>query len=210
MSEISGDRLPRPVPGSHPEPDALFRARRSPADPRSASVLNHVAVCAPCSEELVRLDAFEKTPVDPLLVSASRARAAWDVFSGKRKRSFWIPVPALAAAGAILIAAGLVFVPKSPPDVVRGGNAGSSFSPVGDIADAPLAFLFPKTDVESVRITVFDAERTYTWTSPPSRPDGPVAFPKDQRAKLKPGVTYTWAVLEEGTTLPAQTFRIGR
>jgi hypothetical protein len=35
-----------------------------------------------------------------------------------------------------------------------------------------------------------------------------VAFPAEERAKLKPGVAYTWVVLGDGRTLPARTFEI--
>jgi hypothetical protein len=115
------------------------------------------------------------------------------------------------AAAVCLAVALAAFLPRRQADVLRGGetNAGV-FSPSGEISAPPTEFRFPRSGATDVRVSVFDAERHYVWTSPPARPGESVTFPELERAKLAPDVTYSWTVLGEGATLPAQSFRIPR
>jgi hypothetical protein len=53
---------------------------------------------------------------------------------------------------------------------------------------------------------MFDAARSYSWTSLPTA-GGWIAFPQVERKKLRPGVTYFWSVLEEENA-PARSFRL--
>ena len=42
------------------------------------------------------------------------------------------------------------------------------------------------------------------------QPGGMATLPEAERAKLRPGIVYTWVVLGDGSPLPARTFEIRR
>ena len=203
--------LERPS-GPHPDAESLLRAYRAPSDPVSRDVLRHAALCAACSEELAAIEAFAARPPDLFGTQARRARAAWAKFSGTpapRRPTFGL-VPGFAMAVAVCLAVALVtLLPRRQADVQRGSvTPQGALFPSGEISAPPPEFRFPRSGDASVRVSVFDAERRYVWTSVPSPPGEPVAFPETERAKLRPGTTYTWIVLGDGSPLPAQTFEI--
>jgi hypothetical protein len=206
--------IPPKPRGPHPDAEALYRAQASPGSEGSAEVLAHSATCADCSAELAALEQFDARPPDLFGAEARRTRGAWAKFIGapEPRRSTFGLVPALVTAAAVCLAVALVvFLPRRETDVLRGGEASArAFSPSGEIPAPPAEFRFPSSGDASVRVSVFDAERFYAWTSAPSAPGVPVAFPETERAKLRPGTTYTWIVLGGGEALPAHTFTLRR
>ncbi len=206
--------IPPKPRGPHPDAESLYRAHASPKSEASAEVLAHAATCADCSAELAALEQFDARPPGLFGDEARRARAAWTKFAGAPvpRRPVFGSMTALATAAAVCLAVALVmFLPRRGADVLRGGVASpGAFSPSGEIAAPPAEFRFPRSGAASVRVSVFDAERRYVWTSVPSDPGKPVAFPEAERAKLRPGTTYTWIVLGGGEALPASTFTLRR
>lgn len=200
---------PKPV-GPHPDAESLYRAHASPRAAASAGVLAHAATCAACSQELAALESFSANPPDPFGGASRRAEAAWRAFAGRpARRRTRVPMPALAIAAAVVLLAGAALLVRRPAaDVERGESVPEIGSPSGPLAGPPEEFRFPDTGGGSVRVSVFDADRGYVWTSPESAPGRPVPFPAAERAKLRPGVVYTWVVLGDGRTQPARTFEI--
>ena len=200
---------PKPV-GPHPDAQSLFRAHAAPKSAASAEVLAHAATCSACSQELAALESFTASPPDPFGGASRRAETAWRTFAGRpAPRRARVPMPALAIAAALVLLAGAALLVRRPAaDVERGDAALGIASPSGVLAAPPEEFRFPDTGGASVRVSVFDADRSYEWTSPAAAPGHPVAFPAEEREKLRPGVVYTWVVLGEGRTLPARTFEI--
>ncbi len=200
---------PKPV-GPHPDAQALFRAHAAPKSAASAEVFAHAATCSACSQELAALESFTASPPDPFGGASHRAEAAWRAFAGRpARRRGRVPMPALAIAAALVLLAGAALLVWRPTaDVERGDSATGVLSPEGTLDGPPEAFRFPGTGGASVRVSVFDEDRSYLWTSPASPPGQPVPFPVQERAKLRPGVVYTWVVVGEGRTLPARTFEI--
>ena len=206
--------IPNKPFGPHPEAASLLNAHRTPSDPASLEVLGHAALCASCSEELAAIEAFDARPPDLFGAETRRARTAWTKFSGgpQPRRSTFGLMPALAMAAVLSLAVALaVFLPRREADVLRGGETSQgAFTPSGYVSAPPAEFRFPRSGGASVRVSVFDADKRYEWTSAPSSPGGPVAFPETERAKLRPGIVYTWVVLGDGSPLPARTFEIRR
>lgn len=204
---------PKPA-GPHPNAESLSRACSTPKAAGSAEILAHVALCAACSEELAAIEAFAARSPDLFGAEARRASAAWAKFSGAPapRRSTFGLMPAFAMAAAVCLAVALaVFLPRREADVLRGGETSQgAFFPSGEVSAPPAEFRFPRSGAASVRVSVFDAERRYVWTSAPSAPGEPVAFPETERAKLHPGTAYTWIVLGGGEALPARTFTLRR
>jgi hypothetical protein len=188
----------------------LFRAHAAPKAAGSTEVLAHAAICAACSTELAALDAFSANPPDPFGGATRRAGTAWEKFSGRTaRRPGRVPMPALAIAAALVVLVGAALLVRRPTaDVDRGGAKPALLSPAGVLGAPPDEFRFPVTGGASVRVSVFDVDRDYVWTSPAVPAGQPVPFPDAERSKLKPGVVYTWVVLGDGRTLPARTFEI--
>ncbi|HVR99219.1 MAG TPA: hypothetical protein VMW27_21545 [Thermoanaerobaculia bacterium] len=197
-------------PGPHPTPEQLYRARRGPRDAEAERHLAHAAVCAVCSEELLHMDAFD----NPEPLSQERLDAAWDRFGQapapqRRRPPFLLVAYAAAALLAVSIGLGLWKAAQPPiDDGLRGGEATQAavFRPVGTLAEPPREIVFPRQGSAPLQVTVFDAERSYTWTSP-AVTDGRVEIPEGERRKLQPGVQYYWTVL--GEDVPAQAFSLG-
>lgn len=204
--------IPAKPAGPHPDAESLFRAHAAPKVAGSAEILAHAATCAACSSELAALEAFSSNPPDLFGGAARRAEAAWETFAGRpARRPARIPSPALAIAAALVVLAGAALLVRRPAtDVERGSAATGLLAPAGVLEAAPEEFRFPDTGASSVRVSVFNADRSYAWTSPAAPPEQPVAFPAEERLKLRPGVVYTWVVLGDGRTLPARTFEIRR
>ncbi len=200
---------PKPV-GPHPDAESLYRAHAAPKAAASAEVLAHAATCAACSQELAALESFAANPPDPFGGASRRAETAWRAFAGQpARRRARVPMPALAIAAALVLLAGATLLVRRPAaDVERGDAALDIASPSGVLAAPPEEFRFPDTGGANVRVSVFDADRSYVWTSPASSPGRPVPFPAGEREKVRPGVVYTWVVLGDGRTQPARTFEI--
>jgi hypothetical protein len=201
----------------HPTPEQLYRARHGPRTSEAERWLAHAAVCALCTEELLRQEAFDA----PQPVGAGNLAAAWKRFSqGPRaplapvlpisrirpvgpppqRRSAvprWFLAAALAAAVVGLGAWSQTRAPRA---------ALSSFN--GELLDAPpTELLLPSSSNGAPRrVTVFDISRSYSWTSPPTA-GGRIAFPDTERRKLRPGGTYFWIVVGEPTPSP-RSFRL--
>jgi hypothetical protein len=176
--------------------------------------------CAACSEELLRQEAFDR----PEAVPAARLAAAWERFEareaqpGKRAAVRWrlAARPALALAASLAaVALGLgvwLVIGWSPAgegpegESLRGAEA-EGFTPSGALTAPPAEFHFPAADAGPRRVLVFDAEGTYRWTSEPAT-GGRVGFPETERQKLRPGVDYSWTVLDGGAAEPTISFRV--
>ncbi len=206
------DPIPARAPGPHPTPEQLYEARSGPRTDEAEQHLAHAAVCAACSEEILRQEAFDA----PEPMAARDIQTAWARFGGPpavRRPPQRNPVLALAAVLALCVI-GLGFWiavrqdVQPPDDVTRnGGPVVGTWSPEGTLEAVPAEFVFPDLGGEARRITVYDAAQSYVWTSPPAV-DGKVAFPEEERRKLRPGVEYYWTVVgEEGA---ARSFRVGR
>jgi hypothetical protein len=199
--------LKRP-PGRHPSLEELRRAYLDPEAPDAEGILDHAALCAECSEELLHLEAFEQ----PEALPAERLEAAWKKFGppAPRRIPSRRPLWALAAAAAVsLLAAGIWQANNHPPavarpqppqqgDGVRGDGAlAGTWSPIGPLAEAPREFRFP-AEAGPQNVMVF-GPGNYRWTSEPIA-GGRVAYPEAERQKLKPGEEYYWTVLGERDT----------
>jgi hypothetical protein len=219
----SGPNAPfgqRPA-GPHPTPAELMQAHRSPDAPSSAPVLDHAVLCAACSEELFRLEAFDS----PEPLASGRLDAAWARFGAPlegqaARKASRRPLFAMAAGLAASLLGGSLWVathragersvpPPPAPDpagaVRGGGELQGDWSPTGSQPHAPTEFVFPAQGFQNVM--VFDSAGSYRWTSEPVE-GGHVAFPEAERSKLRPGVEYFWTVLGERETA-ARSFTIG-
>lgn len=203
------DPIPARAPGPHPTPEQLYAARREPRTAEAERWLDHAAVCAVCSEEILRQEAFDA----PEPMSAHDIETAWSRFGGPpavRRPQQRNPVLALAAVLALCVLGLGLWVavrPPSPDDVTRGDDpVAGVWSPAGIVEAPPGEFVFPDPGGEARHITVYDATQSYVWTSPPAV-GGKVAYPEQEKQKLRPGVEYFWTVVgEEGA---ARRFRIG-
>lgn len=83
-----------------------------------------------------------------------------------------------------------------------------TWQPSGRLDTPPLEFLFPAPadGGEPRRVKVFDASRSYSWTSPPTA-GGWVAFPEAERKKLRPDVDYFWTLVDQEDAA-ARSFRL--
>ena len=204
MNEIV---LPK-APGEHPAPEALYRARQRPRSAEAEAILAHAALCATCAEEEMRQEAFDATG-ESAGMSERRVLEAWSRFGepARRRRLFVSPaLLALAAAIVLGVGASLVLSNRGGKDDLRGAGTAAELSPTGDLEEAPAAFRFPASS-RAVSVVVFDASRTYTWTSP-AVTNGRVDLPEAERKKLAPGVEYFWTVMGGDRTIPSVTFRI--
>jgi hypothetical protein len=205
------ERIPARSPGPHPTPEQLYAARRGPRTAEAQRHLAHAALCAVCSEEMLRQESFD----EPEPVSPRALEEAWDRFGRSapaRRPSRTGPALALAATLAACAAGlGLWMTNQAPlpEDVTRGGEEmAGAWQPTGTLAAPPADFVFPSPNGAPRRVMVFDGERSYSWTSPPAA-GGRVAFPDAERRKLRPGVEYFWTVVGNGDQA-ARSFRIGK
>lgn len=219
--------IPTRPPGPHPTPEQLYQARRGPRNAEAERHLAHAAVCAECSEEMLRQEAFDH----PEEMSAQEIDARWESFGPPRTapvREGAAPVPsrpavqrfALAAAALLILSLGFGLwnaaqprpaVPVPEEDTVRGGLTldAEEFQPVGKLSAPPVEFVFPASAAGNdvpLQVTLYDAQRKHSWTSPPVT-GGRVWIPESERRQLRPGVTYYWTVLGNDSA-SAQTFRI--
>lgn len=203
------DRIPARSPGPHPTPEQLYAARRGPRTAEAERTLAHAALCAACSEEFMRQEAFD----DPEPVSPRALEEAWNRFGRNvpdRRRSRTGPAFALAATLAACAAGLGIWLNRGPvpEDVTRGsGETAGTWQPDGTLDVSPVEFVFPAPDRAPRRVTVFDGERIYVWTSPPAA-GGRIAFPEAERRKLRPGVEYYWTVVGDESSEAARSFRI--
>lgn len=70
------DLTPRRPSGPHPSAEELYRASQGPRGAEAERVLAHAATCAACSEELLRLEAFDR----PQPVPAAKLESEWERF----------------------------------------------------------------------------------------------------------------------------------
>ena len=199
---MSDPEIPPLPPGPHPPPEALLSALREPGSAAGRKALDHAATCADCSEELVHAEAF-------LRKSPGASAAAWGRFrSGARANGRRFPPWALAAAAAAVLAIGLPLLLRRPaPDVERGESSRLTLiSPRGPLAAPPRTFSFRLPPGRTARVMVFDADRTFEWTSEPS--NGSVAFPGAERQRLKSGRDYFWTLVGTEGSAPVARFRI--
>lgn len=221
--------LPIRPQGPHPTPEQLYRARHGPRTSEAERWLAHAAVCAACSEELLRQEAFDA----PQPVSSDKLADAWERF-GKAPRGPLAPVLpisrirpispptpptplaqptrrpavlrwAVAATLAAAVGLGAWSHTRAPRAALSDGSG--DWQPAGLLEAPPTELLFPSSpDAPPHRATVFDISRSYSWTSPPTA-GGRIAFPEAERRKLQPGVVYFWTVAGEPDVSP-RSFRL--
>lgn len=199
MSDPVLPPLPR---GPHPPPEALLSALKEPESPGGREALDHAATCADCSEELVHAEAFLRN-------APGASAAAWERFrSGASATRRRLPAWALAAAAAAVLAIGLPLLLRRPaPDVERGSSSAVALvSPRGPLSGPPRTFSFRLPPGQTARLMLFDADRAFEWTSPPSK--GSVALPDAERARLKSGRDYFWTLIGTEGSAPVARFRI--
>lgn len=242
--------IPRRPPGPHPTPEQLYRARRGPRTSEAERWLAHAAACAACTEELLRLEAFD----EPDAVSPGRLADAWGRFgkqaarppiapasplpppaplasitpihqnaipaaiiSGRKATPSRVPWFAALAAGIAAVAGLSVWtsthpsqLPAASPPAVRGGHGGTaatgSWIPTGLLDAPPSQIVFPRANGDAQQVTMFDADHTYTWTSPPTF-EGRVLFPVNERLRLRKGVDYYWTLIGQDD-MEAKSFRL--
>jgi len=218
--------LPIRPPGPHPTPEQLYRARHGPRTSEVERWLAHAAVCAACSEELLRQEAFDA----PQPMGSGSLAAAWERF-GQAPRAPLAPVlpisrirpivpdtsiaqptrrPAVlrwavaAALAAAVVGLGTWSQTRAPRAAL---SAQGIWQPAGLLDTPPAEILFPSaSDGTARRVTVFDRSRSYSWTSPLTA-GGRIAFPEAERQKLRPGVDYLWTVAGEQGGAP-RSFRL--
>lgn len=200
--------LPLPPPGPHPMPAVLHRASSGPRSAEALRALEHLALCAECSEEKLRRESFD----NPEPLSARRVQKAWSRFG--RAPARFSARPALAAAAAVVVAllGGALWLAREPAgDPFRGRPASiEPVSPSGILEAPPQEFGFSRrrTRAESpVRVTVFDASQTYIWTSEATRANR-VLFPRQERERLRTGTDYFWTILTDEEAVPAKSFHL--
>ena len=202
--------IPKTPPGPHPDVERLMAAWRDADAPGSQTALDHAAQCARCSEELVHLEAF----LDPHVAGANPERA-WKRFrtgergapTSRRLSGIGWAAAGLAAAAALIVAQVVRRLPPRP-DVERGGASREAalVAPNGDVRSAPEEFVFRIPEGRSARVTLFDEDRSFRWTSDPA--SGKVALPPEQRNALRPGRVYFWTLTDAGESAPIARFRI--
>jgi hypothetical protein len=200
---MSDPVVPRSPRGPHPPPEALFSALREPGSAAGRAALDHAATCADCSEELVHAEAFLRRS------GRGGSAAAWERFrSGARTPRRRVPAWALAAAAAAVFAIGVPLLLRRPaPDVERGASSAVALvAPRGPLSAPPRTFSFRLPPGQTARMMLFDADRTFEWTSPPS--SGSVSLPDSERARLRPGRDYFWTLLGTEGSAPVARFRI--
>jgi len=205
------DPIPTRPSGPHPTPEQLYLARGR-QDEEAQRILRHAAVCAQCSVELARQEAFDA----PEAMPADGLEAAWERFGKEpearpRRPAYRPPILALAATLAVCIVGLGLWVTKPEPqaaNVERGAPAlAADWQPSGTLDSLPTVFTFPAPKDEPRRVRVFDAAQDYTWTSEPTT-GGRIAFPESERQRLRPGVKYFWTVLDGGEESAARSFRV--
>jgi len=203
------ERIPGRSPGPHPAPEQLYAARRGPRTAEAERHLAHAALCAVCSEEMVRQETFD----NPEPVSPRALEEAWDRFGSSapaQQPSRAGPAFALAATLAACAAGLGLWLNRTPvpDDVTRGGvETAGAWQPGGTLDAPPAELVFPAPDGAPRRVMVFDGERSYSWTSPPTA-GGRVILPEAERRKLRPGVEYYWMVVGDESGEAARSFRI--
>ncbi len=194
-----------PPPGPHPTPEELYRARHEAPSPETEAWLAHAALCAECSAELLRQEAFDH----PEPLPAAQLDAAWERFTGRSPRAAVRPWRrwsrsglALAATLTAVFVGWLAYRAQQPiatsvGDGVRSGTtvpSAEAWAPVGTIDGPPRELRFPNAGRAALRVALFDAARSYAWTSEETRDDH-VALPPAEQGRLQPGVEYYWTLL---------------
>lgn|GEM_PF-1939932 len=133
----------------------------------------------------------------------------------KQSRAPWIAALAASLAAVTVLSVWTSLRPEpsqlaTPPPAVRGGSrtvaAAGVWLPAGTLDGPPSEIVFPAANGEEQRVTVFDADHSYTWTSPPAA-NGRVLFPAGERQRLRKGVDYYWTVIGQ-EEMEARSFRL--
>jgi len=202
--------IPKTPPGPHPDVERLMAAWRDADAPGSQTALDHAAQCARCSEELAHIEAF----LDQRPAGANSERE-WKRFrTGERGATPVLRPSGIGWAAAGLVAAAALVVAivarRQPPtsDLERGAAAPGAVlvAPNGDVRSAPAEFVFRIPEGRNARVTIFDEDRSFQWTSDPA--PGKVALPPQQRSALRTGRDYFWTLTGDGENAPIARFRI--
>ncbi len=154
---------------------AYLDDRLAPSD--RSRIEAHAAKCEACRSELIE--------------------AAWLLRTQPRRRRWYVPAGAVAAAAAaiyLLVWSGSVTVPPGPPGfrepALTTAVAPTVVAPRGVVAAAPRLVWTRVRHADRYRLTVFDGTGSVVWETQTT--DTFVALPDGIR--LRPGATYLWKV----------------
>lgn len=209
-----------------PPPEAFLEAEAGDLTPEERSRLDrHADRCPACAAErdLARLfdaapEAARVRPEDVGFVVArlestspvrtSEAAGRVVPFPAARRRIAGPVWSRLAAAAAVLLAAGLFFQtlgpgapplpPPEPGGVVRGGGI-EAVSPLGEVAEMPAELRWtPQEGARSYRVRLVAVDDTVLWEETVAAVAAVAAprarLPAAVAGRLHPAVVYTWSV----------------
>jgi hypothetical protein len=222
LMEDPGTQAPRAARGC-PDPDVQLRVSAGEAThAERIAFADHLIACADCAEEYRAAKALASWTAEAaaLLRPGAETRAAMPTarFDRRTGTRLWI---ALAAAAA-LAAAGLVLVarrgdPEKAASAERGSVEITRALEPRDRAALPASpkrlEWAPMEGASSYEATIYDAESTPLWKSPPVSATR-VELPPEVRARLAPGHAYLWRVVArvdvEARSSPVFQFSIAR
>jgi hypothetical protein len=224
LKRLMGDRgvqAPRASRGC-PAPDVLGRVSTGNASHAEREAFaDHLIACADCAEEYRAAKALGPWSAEAAEVLRPGVRSA-AAGSAPFRRTGSLPWIALAAAAALALSVGLVLVARragvrTAAPVERGSSEITRALEPPDRAALPAAperlEWAPMEGASSYEATIYDAESTPLWKSPPAvatRAD----VPPEVRARLAPGRAYLWRVVArvgiETRSSPVFEFSIAR
>lgn len=183
---------------SHLEREDLLRWRDAGDENERARVLGHLAACDDCRRqfaELVREAETAEPSADLVRDAIPLGMAAYPEAAPRpvsRRGAVWA-VSGLAAA--VLVAAGIILVPRPGPapgqDTVRGDEI-QLVGPVGEVR-APITFRW-SSPVSAARYRVWVHDETGAVVYSTLTAEEAAQPPADVSARLRAGARYAWQV----------------
>jgi len=185
-----------------PAPEVLSRISTGKASHAEREAFaDHLIACSDCAEEYraaKELGPWSSEAAELLRPGVRTAAAGSPPF----QRTGSLPWIAFAAAAALVLSAGLVLVARRSNETAAPAERGSSeitraLEPRDRAAlPAPPERLVwaPMDGASSYEATIYDAESTPLWKSPPAAATR-VDVPPEVRARLAPGRVYLWRVV---------------
>ena len=162
---------------------------------RSFAVLDHVAQCSACSEELKRVcdDGTLRTLTAALQADSACANSLSNEARHSGRRRSVLGGLALAASLVVAVAVTWIILPPQEIPTLRGGSPVEGLVPQsGAVLDRPPAeFRWPASGAAEA-LVLMNAEAEVLWTAPAVR-DGVLEVPAAVRDGLEPG-RYYWQV----------------
>jgi hypothetical protein len=205
-----------------PDPELVRRVSAGEAPPAErVTFADHLIACADCTEEYRAAKALAPWSAEAAQLLRPGARTA-AAASPPFRRTGSLPWIALATAAGLVLSVGLVLVARrSGVQTAAPAERGSSdITRALDPRDraalpAPPERLewAPMEGASSYEATIYDAESTPLWKSPPAAATR-VDVPAEVRARLAPRRVYLWRVVArvgiETRSSPVFEFSIAR